>query len=94
MARAEELKALRKKLASLRLSNGVGSSENDRDSKPSINKDVIGKMKGFLKSKKSFIKLWDIQGGYGENHQSIDSANSEEAKSTPSSNWRQSASLK
>ncbi|KAJ1397298.1 SKP1/BTB/POZ domain superfamily [Sesbania bispinosa] len=97
VATAEELKALRKELASLRLNNGVGSNEKDGDIKPSMDKAVIGKMKGLLKSKRSFIKLWASKGGQGENSgsdssDSIGSANPEEAKSTPSRNRRHSVS--
>ncbi|CAJ1977344.1 unnamed protein product [Sphenostylis stenocarpa] len=97
VATAEELKALRKELASLRLSNGVGSNDKDGDIKPSMDKAVIGKVKGLLKSKKSFIKLWASKGGQGENSgsdssESISSANPEEAKSTPSRNRRHSVS--
>ncbi|KAI4295756.1 hypothetical protein L6164_035767 [Bauhinia variegata] len=87
VATAEELKALRKELASLRLSNGVGG--NDRA--------VVSKMRGLLKSRKSFIKLWASKGGQGENSgsdssDSIGSANPEEVKSTPSRNGRHSVS--
>jgi len=94
---AEELKALRKELASLRQSNGVGNSFKDGDAKPSMDKAVIGKMKGLLKSKKSFIKLWASKGGHGENSgsdssESIGSVNPEEVKSTPSRNRRNSVS--
>ncbi|XP_014514622.1 BTB/POZ domain-containing protein NPY2 [Vigna radiata var. radiata] len=97
VATAEELKALRKELASLRLSNGVGNNDKDGDIKPSMDKAVIGKVKGLLKSKKSFIKLWASKGGQGENSgsdssESISSANPEEAKSTPSRNRRHSVS--
>ncbi|CAI8604833.1 unnamed protein product [Vicia faba] len=94
---AEELKALRKELASLRLSNGVGNGYKDEEAKPSMDKAVIGKMKGLLKSKKSFIKLWASKGGHGENSgsdssESNGSANPEEVKSTPSRNRRHSVS--
>ncbi|XP_019441500.1 PREDICTED: BTB/POZ domain-containing protein NPY2-like isoform X1 [Lupinus angustifolius] len=94
---AEELKALRKELASLRLSNGVGSSFKDEDIKPSGDKAATGKMKGLLKSKKSFLKLLSSKGGQGENSgsdssESIGSANPEEAKFTPSRNCRHSVS--
>lgn len=96
-ATAEELKALRKELASLRMSNGVGNNDKDGDNKASMDKAVIGKVKGLLKSKKSFIKLWASKGGQGENSgsdssESISSANPEEAKSTPSRNRRHSVS--
>lgn len=97
VATAEELKALRKELASLRLSNGVGNNDKDGDTKPSMDKAVMGKVKGLLKSKKSFIKLWASKGGQGENSgsdssESMSSANPEEAKSTPSRNRRHSVS--
>ncbi|KAE9611696.1 hypothetical protein Lal_00011659 [Lupinus albus] len=97
VATAEELKALRTELASLRLSNGVGGSFKDEDIKPSSDKAVIGKMKGLLKSNKSLLKHWSSKGGQGENSgsdssQSIGSANREEAKFTPSRNWSHSVS--
>ncbi|KAE9589350.1 hypothetical protein Lal_00000063 [Lupinus albus] len=98
VAKAEELKALRKELASLRLSNGVGNIDKDGgDIKPSADKAVIGKMKGLLKSKKSFLKLWASKGVQGENSgsdssESIGSANPDESKSTPSRNRRHSVS--
>ncbi|KAL1296121.1 hypothetical protein HN51_056872 [Arachis hypogaea] len=99
VATAEELKALRRELASLRMSNGNGGggNEKDVDIKPNMDKAVIGKMKGLLRSKKSFIKKWASKGGQGENSgsdssDSIGSANPEEVKSTPSRNRRHSVS--
>ncbi|CAL0300371.1 unnamed protein product [Lupinus luteus] len=97
VATAEELMALRKELSSLRLSNGVGGSFKDEDIKSSTDKVVLGKMKGLLKSKKSFLKLLVSKWGQGENSgsdssESIGSANPEEAKSTPSRNRRHSVS--
>ena len=97
-ATAEELKTLRKELASLRLSNGVGGSEKDGDNnKANADRAMISKMKGLLKSKKSFIKKLASKGAQGENSgsdssESIGSANPEEAKSTPSRNRRHSVS--
>lgn len=94
VATAEELTALRKELASLRLSNG----DKDGDSKPNTDKVVMSKMKGLLKSKRSFIKLWASKGGVGENNSGSDSSESngsaipEEVKSTPSRNRRHSVS--
>ncbi|KAE9618661.1 hypothetical protein Lal_00047856 [Lupinus albus] len=93
VATTEELKALRKELSSLRLSNGVGGSFKDEDIKSSADKVV----KGLLKSKKSFLKLLVSKWGQGENSgsdssESIGSANPEEAKSTPSRNRRHSVS--
>ncbi|RVW26763.1 BTB/POZ domain-containing protein NPY2, partial [Vitis vinifera] len=85
-------------LASLRLGNGVGASErNGGDSKGSIDKAAINKMKGLLMSKKIFTKLWSSKSGQGENSGSDSSgssgsANPEEAKSTPSRNRRHSVS--
>ncbi|KAI4298548.1 hypothetical protein L6164_032095 [Bauhinia variegata] len=97
IAMAEELKALRKELASLRLSNGVGGHDKDGDNKPNVDRAVVSKMRGLLKSRKSFVKLWASKGAQGENSgsdssESIGSANPEEAKSTPSRNRRHSVS--
>lgn len=98
VATLEELKALKGELASLRLGNGVGASErNGGDSKGSIDKAAINKMKGLLMSKKIFTKLWSSKSGQGENSGSDSSgssgsANPEEAKSTPSRNRRHSVS--
>ncbi|CAL0316347.1 unnamed protein product [Lupinus luteus] len=94
VAKADELKALRKELASLRLSNRVDGSFKDEDIKPSVDKAVIGKMKGLLKSQKSFLKLWSSKGenSGSDSSESIGSANPEEAKFTPSRNWRHSVS--
>lgn len=98
VATAEELKALKAELASLRLANGVGGSEkNGGDGKGNVDKAAISKMKGLLKSKKIFAKIWSSKGGQGENSGSdssgsLGSANPEEAKSTPSRNRRHSVS--
>lgn len=98
VATAEELRALRGELASLRMSNGVGGSErNGGDVKGVVDKAAISKMRGLLKSKKIFTKLWSSKGGQGENSgsdssDSLGSANPEEAKSTPSRNRRHSVS--
>lgn len=98
VATLEELKALKGELASLRLGNGVGASDrNGGDSKGSIDKAAINKMKGLLMSKKIFTKLWSSKSGQGENSGSDSSgssgsANPEEAKSTPSRNRRHSVS--
>ncbi|XP_054791915.1 BTB/POZ domain-containing protein NPY2-like isoform X2 [Prosopis cineraria] len=96
VAIAEELKALRKELASLSLSNR--DKDGDHDTKPNTDNVVKSKMKGLLKSKKSFIKLWTGKMGVGENNWGSDSSESngsatpEEAKSTPSRNRRHSVS--
>ncbi|KAK9287072.1 hypothetical protein L1049_015481 [Liquidambar formosana] len=98
VATAEELKALKGELASLRLGNRGGVSErNGGDNKNSVDKAAISKMKGLLMSKKIFTKLWSSKGGQGENSgsdssDSPNSANPEEAKSTPSRNRRHSVS--
>ncbi|XP_050261421.1 BTB/POZ domain-containing protein NPY2-like isoform X1 [Quercus robur] len=99
VATAEELKALKGELASLRLANGVGGSERNGngDGKSNVDKAAISKMKGLLKSKKIFTKLWSSKGGQGENSgsdssDSLGSANPEEVKSTPSRNRRHSVS--
>ncbi|XP_031257460.1 BTB/POZ domain-containing protein NPY2-like [Pistacia vera] len=90
VATAEELKALKGELAALRLSNGMGGSErNGGDIKTGFEKAAIGKMKGMLKSKKIFAKLWSSKGGQGDNSgsdssDSLGSVIPEEAKSTPS----------
>ena len=99
VATAEELRALRGELAALRLSNGVGGSErNGGDgAKSGVDKAAISKMRGLLKSKKIFAKLWSSKGGQGENSgsdssESLGSVNPEEVKSTPSRNRRHSVS--
>ncbi len=99
VATAEELKALKGELASLRLANVVGVSERNGngDGKSNVDKAAISKMKGLLKSKKIFAKLWSSKGGQGENSgsdssDSLGSANPEEVKSTPSRNRRHSVS--
>ncbi|KAL5855360.1 hypothetical protein ACOSQ4_005162 [Xanthoceras sorbifolium] len=98
VATAEELKALKGELAALRVANGVGGSERSgNDSRSSIDKVAISKMKGLLKSKKIFKKLWSSKAGQGDNSgsdssESLGSAMPEEAKSTPSRNRRHSVS--
>ncbi|XP_065872063.1 BTB/POZ domain-containing protein NPY2 [Euphorbia lathyris] len=91
VATAEELRALKAEIASLRLSNGGG------DVKHSIDRSASSKMKGLMKTKKIFAKLWSSKGEKGENSgsdssDSLGSANPEEAKSTPSRNRRHSVS--
>ncbi|MBA0637670.1 hypothetical protein Godav_024996, partial [Gossypium davidsonii] len=99
VATAEELKALKGEIAALRMSNGIGGSErNGGDSRNSVDKVAISKMKGLLKSKRIFSKIWSSKGAQGENSgsdssESLGSANPEEAaKSTPSRNRRHSVS--
>ncbi|MBA0815637.1 hypothetical protein Gohar_000397 [Gossypium harknessii] len=98
VATAEELKALKGEIAALRMSNGIGGSErNGGDSRNSVDKVAISKMKGLLKSKRIFSKIWSSKGAQGENSgsdssESLGSANPEEAKTTPSRNRRHSVS--
>ena len=101
VATAEELRALRGELAALRLSNGVGGSErNGGDcvgAKSGVDKAAVSKMRGLLKSKKIFARLWSSKAGQGENSgsdssESLGSGPAEEAKSTPSRNRRHSVS--
>ncbi|KAL6211801.1 hypothetical protein ACLB2K_017024 [Fragaria x ananassa] len=93
VASAEELRALKGELASLRLA----SSERNGDGKSNIDKAAASKMRGLLNSK-VFAKLFSSKGGQGENSGSdssgsLGSANPEEAaKSTPSRNRRHSVS--
>jgi hypothetical protein len=87
VATAEELKALKEEVASLRLANGRNG----------VDKAASNKLKGMLKSKKIFTKLWSNKGEKGEksgsdSSESTGSANMEEAKSTPSRNRRHSVS--
>jgi hypothetical protein len=86
VATAEELKALKEEVASLRLATG----------RSGVDKAVNNKMRGMLKSK-ILTKLWSSKGEKGENSgsdssESLGSANMEEAKSTPSRNRRHSVS--
>ncbi|KDP44480.1 hypothetical protein JCGZ_16313 [Jatropha curcas] len=94
VATAEELKALKAEIASLRLGN---AERNGGDGKNCTDKATTNKLKGLLKSKKIFTKLWSSKGEKSENSgsdssDSLGSANPEEAKSTPSRNRRHSVS--
>ncbi|PPD72127.1 hypothetical protein GOBAR_DD30980 [Gossypium barbadense] len=87
----EELKALKTELAALRLRNR-GDIRNNVD-----NAAAISKIKGLMKSKRIFTKIWSSKAAIGENSgsdssESLGSANPEEAKSTPSRNRRHSVS--
>ncbi|KAM1043646.1 hypothetical protein PS2_034617 [Malus domestica] len=98
VASAEELRALKGELASLRLSSSVGACNRNGEGKSSVDKAAVSKMRGLLKSKKKiFAKLWSSKGVQGENSgsdssESLGSANPEEAKSTHSRNRRHSVS--
>lgn len=101
VASAEELRALRGELASLRLGNN-GVVQNDRNGADTkiTNSDraAISKMKGLIMSKRIFSKIWSSKGGVqGENSgsdssESLGSANQDEAKSTPTRRGRHSVS--
>lgn len=87
----KELKALKTELAALRLRNS-GDNRSNVD-----NEAAISKMKGLMKSKRIFTKIWSSKTAIGENNgsdssESLGSANPEEAKSTPSRNRRHSVS--
>lgn len=90
VATAEELKALKSELAALRLRNGVGGNNDKGDAKNTADKAAVSKMKGLLKSKKIFTRMFSMKGAQGENStgsdssESLGSANPDEAKSTPS----------
>ncbi|KAJ9159428.1 hypothetical protein P3X46_024936 [Hevea brasiliensis] len=93
VATADELRALKAEIASLRLSN----AERNGRGKNSIDKATNNRVKGLLKSKKILTKLWSSKGEKGENSgsdssDSLGSANPEVAKSTPSRNGRHSVS--
>ncbi|KAL4361356.1 hypothetical protein GQ457_04G002940 [Hibiscus cannabinus] len=63
---SKELKALRAELAALRLSNGIGvSTKSGRDSRNDIDQAVISKMKGVMKSKRMFTKIWSSKAAPG-----------------------------
>lgn len=95
VATAEELKALKGELAALRMANG--GERNSIESRSSFDKAALSKVKGLLKSKKIFTKLFSNKAGHGDNSgsdssESLGSAIPDEAKSTPSRNRRHSVS--
>ncbi|KAL5556811.1 hypothetical protein UlMin_039047 [Ulmus minor] len=98
---AEEIKAIKGELASLRLGNadnGVGSNRiSTAVAKSNEEKVAASKPKGVLMSKRIFSKLWSSKDRSGENSssetsESPASTNAEETKSTPSRSGRHSAS--
>ncbi|KAE8698576.1 BTB/POZ domain-containing protein NPY3 [Hibiscus syriacus] len=95
VATAEELKALKGEIAALRMGSGIGRGErNGGDSRNSVDKAVISRMKVLLKSKRIFSKIWSSKGenSGSDSSESLGSANLEEAKSTTSRNRRHSVS--
>ncbi|KAJ4826673.1 hypothetical protein Tsubulata_001561 [Turnera subulata] len=96
VAGAEDIKALRGELDSLRLPSG-GSNRNLNDGDRSdAGKAAASKMKGIVMSK-MFSKLWSSKERSGEisssdTSESLGSASVEETKSTPSRSRRQSLS--
>ncbi|KAE8690590.1 BTB/POZ domain-containing protein NPY3 [Hibiscus syriacus] len=94
VATAEGLKALKGEIAALRMGSGIGRSErNGGDSRNSVDKAAISRVKGLL-SKRIFSKIWSSKGenSGSDSSESLGSANPEEAKSTPSRNRRHSVS--
>ncbi|KAJ7944514.1 BTB/POZ domain-containing protein [Quillaja saponaria] len=97
---AEDIKALKGELASLRLAVGDGRRGTDRSNdsgKSSAEKASSNKMKGLLMSKKIFSKLWSGKEKNGEitssdTSESPASTNADETKSTPSRSRRHSVS--
>uniref|UniRef100_A0A5B6ZLZ0 Putative BTB/POZ domain-containing protein NPY4 n=1 Tax=Davidia involucrata TaxID=16924 RepID=A0A5B6ZLZ0_DAVIN len=98
---AEELKALKGELATLRLRDeGRGSAESNSNKGTQMNAEKVAaasKMKNLLMSKKIFSKLWSSKERQSENSssdtsESPASTNAEETKSTPSRSRRHSVS--
>ncbi|KAI4327359.1 hypothetical protein L6164_019831 [Bauhinia variegata] len=101
VATAEDIKALKGELGTLRSSggdSGRGSDGNSNDSSKSNNEKIAAsKMKGFLMSKKIFSKIWSSKERNGEitssdTSESPASTVAEETKSTPSRSGRHSVS--
>uniref|UniRef100_A0A0V0ITY4 Putative BTB/POZ domain-containing protein NPY2-like n=1 Tax=Solanum chacoense TaxID=4108 RepID=A0A0V0ITY4_SOLCH len=93
---AEELKALKGELATLRLRDKEAET-NSIDIKMSVEKVIGGKAKGLIMSKKLFSKLWSNKDRLSENSssdtsESPGSSNAGESKSTPSRSRRHSLS--
>ncbi|KAI4375559.1 hypothetical protein MLD38_013414 [Melastoma candidum] len=94
LAAAEELKALKSELASLRLSNASRTEKNNNG----VDRTALNRVKGILRSRKIFSKMLSGKGGGGENSGSDSSGSTgsgnaaEDAKQTPSRNRRNSVS--
>lgn len=94
VATAEELKALRGEVASLRLERNDGHAKS-----PLADKGSVNKVKGLLATKRMLTKIWSSKGGTGENSgsdstESLGSGNPDVGKlaSTPSRRGRHSVS--
>lgn len=95
VATAEELKALKSELATLKLERR--RSEKFVEGRPSVDKTALHKMKGLLMTKKIFSKLLSSKNGNADtsgsdSSESPSSANPEDAKSVSSANRRISVS--
>lgn len=98
---AEELKALKGELATLRIAGGdrAGNDRNmnDNNTKDNAEKVAASKMKNLIMSRKIFSKLWSNKDRSRDNSssdtsESPGSSNAEETKSTPSRSRRHSLS--
>ncbi|KAK9071101.1 hypothetical protein SSX86_009669 [Deinandra increscens subsp. villosa] len=95
VATADELKALRGELASLRLERNGSHAKS-----PLADKGPVHKVKGLLATKRILSKIWSSKGGTGENSgsdssESLGSGNPDDVKvaaSTPSRKGRHSVS--
>ncbi|KAK6923968.1 NPH3 domain, partial [Dillenia turbinata] len=94
---AEELKALKGELATLRLTDTDAEKNGDNKPKTGAEKVAANRVKGLLMSKKVFSKLWSNKERQGDisstdTSESPGSSNAEETKSTPSQSRRPSLS--
>nr|GMC57651.1 BTB/POZ domain-containing protein NPY3 isoform X1 [Ipomoea batatas] len=97
---AEELKALKGELATLKLRDGAGSNDGHQatnEAKTSAEKAATNKVKNLIVSKKIFSKLWSNKDRHSENSSSDTSdspasTTGDETKSTPSRSRRHSLS--
>ncbi|KAJ0744099.1 putative BTB/POZ domain, NPH3 domain, NPH3/RPT2-like family protein [Helianthus annuus] len=95
VATAEELRALRSELASLRLERNGGHAKS-----PLVDNRPVNKVKGLLATKRMLTKIWSNKGGTGENSGSdssgsLGSGNPDDVKlasSTPARKGRHSVS--
>ncbi|KAI3774673.1 hypothetical protein L1987_49233 [Smallanthus sonchifolius] len=94
VATAEELRALRGELASLRLERNGSHAKS-----PLVDKGPVNKVKGLVATKRMLTKIWSSKGGTGENSgsdssESLGSGNPDDVKLalTPSRRGRHSVS--